>query len=109
MLISSFAFAKGSSHSDTPDVTPTLIKYQKYPRVMTFRDSYNATTPQGLIVVCRPPNEATWGECKSPAKQNAWESVETIVIPGYTLDAYDFRFVGSSGYRVLNLYFRKND
>ncbi len=85
------------------------VSYAELPRVQVLDTPRHAITAQGEILICPADADASWkdlGVCTRNSR-NAWASVDSLVTPGYTLDSYEFRFVGSSGKQVLLLYWRK--
>lgn len=109
-MIPAFAFAKGSSHPPQSDtqVSPSIIEFKYAQRVLHFSPTMNSIAADGTILVCQYPNKGNWdGECLNDKKQNAWVSIDSIQIPGYEKVAFEYRMVGSSGYRNLLIYFSK--
>jgi hypothetical protein len=102
-----FAMAHGSSH---PPVTheqtrSTIVDMSYAQRVLVFQSEANAVSNDGIMLVCRFPSITSYrdGTCLNN-NQNAWQDATKVVIPGFELIGFEYRWVGS-GYRNLILYY----
>lgn len=105
--VSTIALAGGSSQSASNVESQSSVDFSTYPRTLTFGTERNAITVDGQIQVCKQPAVTDWnkGTCKI-GETNAWSLAEEA-LPGWVLKRYEYRMVGSGGYRHLILYFSK--
>jgi hypothetical protein len=101
------AMAGGSSTPKPPDQSQSNIVELSYAqRVLIFTSEYNSVSVDGIILVCQYPNIGDGrGTCLNKDNQNAWVEASRIVIPGYVLTGFEYRYAGL-GFRHLILYFK---
>ena len=110
-MIAASAIAHGSSHPApaSENQMMNVVSWKHAQRSLIFSSDYNTATPDGILLVCFSPNEGSSRDatCKNKSGQNQWVDVSTIQIPGFELVSFEYRYVGSGGYRTLILYFGK--
>ncbi len=111
MVITSVAFAKGSSHPK-PQSDPSnmgIVPIENAQKVMYFNHYQLWNYSDGTILVCPLDAEASVREkeCMSKTSKNAWVPLLTLQVPGHEIVGVQFVFTGSSGYRNLLVYWRK--
>jgi hypothetical protein len=106
-LISTICFAGPSSQGpgNQPDALTSIVDWNKTPRVLFFDHFANNISVNGEIFVCNV--ETKTAECKDDKGMNRWQLLETVTIPQYELKSYQYHYVGSSGRRILHVYFSK--
>jgi hypothetical protein len=111
LLSATSAFAHGSSHPPQSDSTsPTgMVSFDGAPRTATYNYDRNETSVDGQILVCPRGSFTDWraaGDCLTKAGGvNDWRLLTTMVPTGFKIKGYEYRFVGSSGSRILVVYF----
>lgn len=77
-------------------------------RAQVFGSHRNSITQDAQIVVCPlTMRSSITGDCTDANKQNAWTLLANSAPQGYQVVAYEFRYVGSGGYRILIVYYGK--
>jgi hypothetical protein len=106
LLFPAVAWA-GSGSKGVEDTPTTIVNLSYAQRVMHFSSERNAISADGVILVCMAKSSWKDGTCLDAKDNNAWMDVNNLRIPGYQLVGFEYRFVGSGGYRQLLLYFKK--
>lgn len=111
MLLSiTTAFAKGSSNPGSAGTQTSIVRLDQYPRVLQFSSDRNWSTEDGQILVCPYSAKASLRDnsCLNANGLNAWKVMTELVLPGGVLAGYQFVYIGSSGSRILLVFFEKN-
>ena len=110
-LVATSSFAKGSSYPQSGADGGTIVNAAVVPRARIWYDERLWQTSDGQILVCE--EEFSVGrsyEKKCYAKGdkdegNRWTALKTKQADGYILKSYEYRFVGSSGYKIFVAYY----
>jgi len=117
ILSASAAFAKGSSHVSSDGAeSGGVMSVKKYPRAMVWHELRNWQSTSGELLVCPEVvnTEVSYGskDCYNPntlkkgeSKQKGWIPLSEYKIEGMELKAYEFRFIGSGGNKMLIAYY----
>ena len=103
--MNSFVAAAPQGPGNQQDSSSSMVDWNKTPRVLIFEHFANTISVNGEIFVCNV--ETKTAECKDDKGMNRWQLLETVSIPQYELKSYQYHYVGSSGRRILHVYFSK--
>lgn len=104
-------FAHGSSREpQTGSDGGSVISATVAPRARIWYDERLWQTGEGQILVCEEQFKVESYSKKCYAKgdkteDGRWSSLQTKHADGFVLKSYEYRFVGSSGYKILVAYY----
>lgn len=109
MLFMVSAAAMAKRPAVTANESGARVAFNPDDRVQIFEYTRNSITVDGQIMICPMNMEAHWRDsvCLDANKKNAWTLLANSTPPGYQVVAYEFRHVGSGGYRILIVYYGK--
>lgn len=110
--LAAFAHAKGSSNPGMGQPSESgFVPYEQAQRVFVFPHSRNMNTNDAKLYVCPFDMETgdKWTCTKKDdnSKISQWIELPAITPAGYEISTYNFSFVGTQGWRVLTVFYRK--
>lgn len=112
LCMSAFAFAKGSSNPGMGAAGQGgFVPYAEGERVFVFTHNRNLNTSEGKLFVCPfdmvEGNKYACYKKDDPKEVSQWVELPAVTPPGYEISGYSFSFVGTQGWRMLTVYYRK--
>ena len=100
------AFA-GASSTIGEQPGSSIVPFNPTLRVRHFAYDRNSISADGVILVCPHSMSSSWNDstCKDANGANAWTDVQYSAPNGYKVQAIEYRFPGSGGYRNLIVYY----
>lgn len=116
-MLASAAFGHGSSHPKSGSDGGSVINADVAPRAIIWDENRLWQSETGIILIC-PKSFAIaiasrqWADfycynenVKGEGKQTRWMALQDYKVEGMVLKSYEYRFIGSSGTKVLIAYY----